>query len=113
MGRACSYLLPRVATATTNDCSSAANIGIQMPALGRVREVTNGCFVEAEQEKRWLCVRLLWSSPAGRYGSELNDRSGELTAWNLSFAMLKQVRRCSHSKVPAIYSRLRQAASVG
>ena len=36
---------------------------------GRVREVTSDCFVEAEQEKRWLGVGLLWSSPAGRLGS--------------------------------------------
>ena len=36
---------------------------------GRVRVITNGRFVEVKQEKRWLAVRLLWSNPAGRFGS--------------------------------------------
>ena len=40
-----------------------------MSASGRVCEITNGRFVEAKQEKRWLAVRLLWSNPAGRFGS--------------------------------------------
>ena len=41
-----------------------------MSGFGRVREITNGCFVEAKQEKRWLAVRLLWSNPTGRFGSK-------------------------------------------
>ena len=40
-----------------------------MTGTGRVREITNGRFVEAKQENRWLAVRLLWSNPAGRFGS--------------------------------------------
>ena len=39
-------------------------------APGRVCEITNGRFVEAKQEKRWLAVRPLWSNPAGRLGRE-------------------------------------------
>jgi len=38
-------------------------------ACGRLPEITNGRFVEAKQEKRWLAVRLLCSNPAGRFGS--------------------------------------------
>ena len=37
-------------------------------APGRVCEITNGRFVEAKQEKRWLSVWPLWSNPAGRLG---------------------------------------------
>lgn len=40
-----------------------------MSASGRVCEITNGRFVEAKHEKRWLAVRLLRSKPAGRFGS--------------------------------------------
>lgn len=40
-----------------------------MPAYGRVCEIANGRFVEAKQEMQWLAVRLLWSNPAGRFGS--------------------------------------------
>lgn len=39
---------------------------------GRVYEVTNGIFVEAKQENRWLAVRLLWSNPAGRLCREVS-----------------------------------------
>jgi len=46
----------------------------------RVCGITNGRFVEAEQEWRWLAVRLLWSNPAGRFGSGLDRRLAELTA---------------------------------
>ncbi len=41
-----------------------------MSASGRVCEITNGRFVEAKHEKRWLAVRLLRSNPAGRFGSD-------------------------------------------
>jgi hypothetical protein len=34
-----------------------------------VREITDGSFVEAKQEKRWLVVRPLWSNPKGESGS--------------------------------------------
>ena len=54
-----------------------------MSASGRVCEITNGRFVEAKHEKRWLAVRLLRSKPAGRFGSisysqggRSNDREG-------------------------------------
>jgi hypothetical protein len=40
-----------------------------VPASGRVCEITNGRFVNAKQEKRWLAVRLLWSNPAVGFGS--------------------------------------------
>ena len=47
-----------------------------MSASGRVCEITNGRFVEAKHEKRWLAVRLLRSNPAGRFGSTRVCRVG-------------------------------------
>ena len=48
-----------------------------MSASGRVCEITNGRFVEAKHEKRWLAVRLLRSKPAGRFGSSSACRSAQ------------------------------------
>lgn len=50
-----------------------------MSASGRVCEITNGRFVEAKHEKRWLAVRLLRSKPAGRFGSIAGLREQRLT----------------------------------
>jgi hypothetical protein len=49
-----------------------------MSASGRVCEITNGRFVEAKHEKRWLAVRLLRSNPAGRFGSLAAGEQTEL-----------------------------------
>lgn len=51
-----------------------------MSASGRVCEITNGRFVEAKHEKRWLAVRLLRSNPAGRFGSFRVNGPGDLLA---------------------------------
>ena len=50
-----------------------------MSASGRVCEITNGRFVEAKHEKRWLAVRLLRSKPAGRFGSIAGARGRRST----------------------------------
>lgn len=55
-----------------------------MSASGRVCEITNGRFVEAKHEKRWLAVRLLRSKPAGRFGSRAAGRFANLAARNPS-----------------------------
>lgn len=55
-----------------------------MSASGRVCEITNGRFVEAKHEKRWLAVRLLRSKPAGRFGSASAGRVRELTAGKMT-----------------------------
>jgi hypothetical protein len=57
-----------------------------MSASGRVCEITNGRFVEAKHEKRWLAVRLLRSKPAGRFGSRPDGRCADLVAVNLSLS---------------------------
>ena len=54
-----------------------------MSASGRVCEITNGRFVEAKHEKRWLAVRLLRSNPAGRFGSSTAGRPGGTGVWVL------------------------------
>ena len=60
---------------------------------GRVCEVTNGSFAVAKQENRWPAVRLLWSSPAGRFGSatacrfpdlDAGQRTIRMALWNMS-----------------------------
>lgn len=56
---------------------------------GRVCEVTSGCFVEAQQEKRWLTVGLLWSDPAGRFGSGVTRRAEEELSFDLTVTMLR------------------------
>jgi hypothetical protein len=58
---------------------------------GRVCEITNGRFVEAKQEKRWLAVRLLRSNPAGGFGSGRASRSAELAASNLTSKLMMPV----------------------
>ena len=57
-----------------------------MSASGRVCEITNGRFVEAKHEKRWLAVRLLRSKPAGRFGSIPAVQTSRHTAGNRSRA---------------------------
>jgi hypothetical protein len=52
--------------------------------IGRVCEITNGGFVEAKQENRWLAVRPLWSNPAGRYGSATSVDSRGLQPFDQS-----------------------------
>lgn len=51
---------------------------------GRVCEITNGSFVEAKQEKRWLAVRPLWSNPDDRIGSGSDGRPLGLTSGKLT-----------------------------
>lgn len=53
-----------------------------MSASGRVCEITNGRFVEAKHEKRWLAVRLLRSKPAGRFGSGVPVRRRRQRSFN-------------------------------
>lgn len=56
-----------------------------MSASGRVCEITNGRFVEAKHEKRWLAVRLLRSKPAGRFGSRLCENTlDEASGWPIA-----------------------------
>ncbi len=62
----------------------------RMTASGRQCEVTNGSFVEAKQENRWLAVRLLWSNPADRFGSAASVRR----QWEQSLAGTR--RRAAH-----------------
>lgn len=60
-----------------------------MSASGRVCEITNGRFVEAKHEKRWLAVRLLRSKPAGRFGREAPVRpSGQRSLDRRIFRMV-------------------------
>jgi hypothetical protein len=47
--------------------------------------MTNVSFVEAKQENRWLTVRLLWSNPAGRFGSIAGSHEGPLTGSRLLY----------------------------
>ncbi|MDH5538566.1 MAG: hypothetical protein OEY03_04105 [Rhizobacter sp.] len=67
-------------------------------------ETTNGRFVEAKQEGRWFAVRLHWSNPAGRFGSNLDGRFAGLVAWNLSSRWKMPVSRRSLATVPAMNS---------
>lgn len=60
-----------------------------MSASGRVCEITNGRFVEAKHEKRWLAVRLLRSKPAGRFGSISYSQGGRSNDRDLSTAVLR------------------------
>ena len=57
-----------------------------MSASGRVCEITNGRFVEAKHEKRWLAVRLLRSKPAGRFGSISASQLDEQSAVDRSLS---------------------------
>lgn len=59
-----------------------------MSASGRVCEITNGRFVEAKHEKRWLAVRLLRSKPAGRFGSGPAAQRRELDAREQSVRLM-------------------------
>ena len=47
-------------------------------AIGRLPEVTNGFFVEANHEKPALSVGQLWSDPKGGSGSGAGTRSAPL-----------------------------------
>ena len=81
-----------------------------MSASGRVCEITNGRFVEAKHEKRWLAVRLLRSKPAGRFGSFWYSQGGRSNDLDLSTAALRAGsanarrghRQCRGPAVPTI-----------
>ena len=49
-----------------------------MAVHGRLCEVTSGRFVEAKQVERRLSDRLLWSNPAGRFGSTASPHEQRL-----------------------------------
>jgi hypothetical protein len=50
--------------------------------FGRVCESTNGHFADAKLERRWLPGRLLWSDPAGTFGSAASGRDFRMQSFN-------------------------------
>ena len=89
-----------------------------MSASGRVCEITNGRFVEAKHEKRWLAVRLLRSKPAGRFGSWAAGQAKPASARSLRScrrsqrARRRSLRDCSApSERPLAMKSLREAAT--
>ena len=81
-----------------------------MTGDGRVRGITNGCFVEAKQERLWIAVWLLRSNPAGGFGSKAGPGSFDCVALNRSATSVRRGTAGRQHGVAAENSRWRRDA---
>jgi len=70
-------------------------------AIGRLPEVTNGFFVEANHEKPALSVGQLWRDPKGGSGSTPGPRRSDAAALNPPVQRAATQETAANTRAPA------------